>query len=170
MAKQAPPFGPLLNMHAPDFLAPGDMQERIRQYCLRSGQNPPESHGEIVRCILESLALEYNERLVELESLLGYPLNAIYIIGGGSRNTLLNQLTADLSGRPVIAGPVEATVAGNLLVQAMGLGQIASLDELRQVMRPPLRAGTLRSAPRRALAARPCKSTAPWWAAPIKRD
>ena len=111
------------------------MQERIRQYCLHSGQNPPESHGEIVRCILESLALEYNERLVELEGLLGYPLNAIHIIGGGSRNTLLNQLTADLSGRPVIAGPEEATVAGNLLVQAMGLGQIASLDELRQVMR-----------------------------------
>jgi len=135
MAAAAPPFGPLLDVNAADFLAPGDMSGRIQDFCLRTGQAEPLTCAEIVRCILESLALEYNERLLELESLLDKRLNAIHIIGGGSRNHLLNQLTADVTGRPVIAGPVEATAAGNLLVQAMGLGQIASLEELRQVMR-----------------------------------
>lgn len=135
MAAAAPPFGPLVDVNAADFLAPGDMSGRIQDFCLRTGQAEPLTCAEIVRCILESLALEYNERLLELESLLDKRLNAIHIIGGGSRNHLLNQLAADVTGRPVIAGPVEATAAGNLLVQAMGLGQIASLEELRQVMR-----------------------------------
>jgi sugar (pentulose or hexulose) kinase len=91
--------------------------------------------GEIVRSILESLAIEYRICLDGLEALLGWPLEVIHIIGGGSRNSLLNQFTANVTNRTVIAGPVEATVAGNLLVQAMGLGYLASLDELRQVMR-----------------------------------
>jgi rhamnulokinase len=135
LAAEVPSFGPLLAVGAQEFTDPGDAPERIQSYCQRTGQPVPQSIGEIVRCILESLALEYRRTLEELETLLGWSVRAIHIIGGGSRNSLLNQLTADVTCRPVIAGPVEATVAGNLLVQAMGLGHLASLDELRQVIR-----------------------------------
>ncbi len=135
LASSAAPFGPLLDVSAQDFIAPGGMPERIQAYCRNTGQTPIQSVGEIVRSILESLAIEYRICLDGLEALLGWPLEVIHIIGGGSRNSLLNQFTANVTNRTVIAGPVEATVAGNLLVQAMGLGCLASLDELRQVMR-----------------------------------
>jgi rhamnulokinase len=135
LASSAAPFGPLLAVGAQDFIAPGGMPERIQAYCQLTGQPAPQSVGEIVRSILESLALEYRICLDKLETLLGWRLQVIHIIGGGSRNSLLNQLTADVTNRTVIAGPVEATVAGNLLVQAMGLGCLAALDDLRQVMR-----------------------------------
>lgn len=129
------PFGPLLVVGAQDFVSPGEIPERIRMHCQRTGQSVPQTEGEIVRSILESLALEYRLTLEELEAVLGWPIEVIHIIGGGSRNRMLNQLTADVTRRPVIAGPVEATVAGNLLVQAMGLGYLAKLEDLRQVIR-----------------------------------
>jgi rhamnulokinase len=135
LAAAAAPFGPLLAVGAQEFIAPGGMPERIQAYCRRTGQPVPQSVGEIARCILESLALEYRICLDGLEALLGWTLPVIHIIGGGSRNSLLNQLAADVTNRTVIAGPVEATVAGNLLVQAMGLGYLASLSDLRQVIR-----------------------------------
>lgn len=135
LARHAAPFGPLLAVGDEAFVAPGGMPARIVEYCQRTHQQTPQSPGEIVRTILESLALEYQNCMENLESLLGYPLDVIHIIGGGSRNSLLNQLTADLTQRPVIAGPVEATVAGNILVQLMALGTLASLDQARQVMR-----------------------------------
>jgi rhamnulokinase len=134
LASEAAAFGPLLDVCAQDFIAPGEMPERIQAYCQRTGQRVVQSVGEMVRCILESLAVEYRLCLDRLEALLGWPLPVIHIIGGGSRNNLLNQLTADVTRRMVIAGPVEATVAGNVLVQAMGLGCLASLDDLRQVI------------------------------------
>jgi len=134
LGSSAPPFGPLLAVNAEDFTAPGDMPARIQEYCRRTAQPVPQTQGEIVRSILESLALEYRACLDALEALIHWPVEVIHIIGGGSRNRLLNQLTADVTGRPVVAGPVEATVAGNLLVQAMGLGYLGSLEELRQVM------------------------------------
>lgn len=133
LAVDAPPFGPLLAVNSQEFIAPGNVPERIQAYCQRTGQPIPQTEGEIVRSILESLALEYRLTLEVLESFLGLPVQVIHIIGGGSRNSLLNQLTADVTQLPVIAGPVEATVIGNLLVQAMGLGYLASLDDLRQV-------------------------------------
>jgi rhamnulokinase len=135
MAAESPAFGPHVAVGAQEFIAPGDAPERIQAYCQRTGQAIPQTVGEISRCILESLAIEYRLTLEELETLLGWTPSVIHIIGGGSRNSLLNQLTADITRRPVVAGPVEATVAGNLLVQAMGLGHLASLDELRQVIR-----------------------------------
>jgi rhamnulokinase len=135
LAAKASSFGSLLAVRAQDFTAPGNVPERIQAYCQRTGQPIPQTEGEIVRSILESLALEYRLTLEGLETLLGWPVQVIHIIGGGSRNSLLNQLTADVTHRPVIAGPVEATVAGNLLVQAMGLGYLASVDDLRQVIR-----------------------------------
>lgn len=134
-AESVESFGPLIAVNGEDFIAPGDMPSRIRDYCRHTGQRQPETIDEIVRSILESLALEYRSCLEMFESLLGFSLPVIHIIGGGSQNILLNQLTADVTHRQVIAGPVEATVAGNILVQAMGLGYLSTLDDLRQVMR-----------------------------------
>lgn len=105
------------------FLTPGDMPNRIRDYCEQTGQPIPETHGEIVRCVLESLALAYKQVLLELEELLGQKFNQIHMVGGGIQNSLLCRLTADATGAEVIAGPIEATAIGNLLMQAKGIGE-----------------------------------------------
>ena len=90
--------------------------------------------GEFVRCALESLALAYRQVLNQLNTVLGYPLERIHIVGGGSRNTLLNQFTADACSLPVYAGPVEATAIGNILVQALAIGQLSSIREARELV------------------------------------
>jgi len=135
MAEKAPPFGPLIDVDDRAFLTPGDMPSAIQSFCARTGQTVPEDRGAILRCILESLALKYRWALDGLEEILGRRLHTIHIIGGGSRNHLLCQLTADATQRPVIAGPAEATAIGNVLVQALALGHIASLEEGREVVR-----------------------------------
>ena len=135
MAAEAPAFGPLIEPDSHDFLAPGDMPGRIRTFCARLGQPAPETRGEIVRCALESLALKYRWCLDKLEQMLNKRLDAIHIVGGGSQNQLLCQLAADATQRPVIAGPVEATAAGNVLMQALAQGRIGSLAEAREVVR-----------------------------------
>ena len=111
------------------------MPERIRAFCRRTGQPAPEGPGAVVRCVLESMALKYRWVLERLETVAGRRLDPIHIIGGGAQNRLLNQLTADATGRSVIAGPVEATAIGNILVQAIALGQLGSLAEARAVVR-----------------------------------
>ena len=111
------------------------MSGRIQAFCQETGQAIPQTKGEIVRSCLESLALEYRFVADHLENLVGLKLPVIHIIGGGSRNRLLNQLTADATGRTVIAGPVEATAIGNILVQAQATGQISSLAEGREIIR-----------------------------------
>jgi rhamnulokinase len=133
MAAGAPPFQSLINPDA--FLEPGHMADRIAAYCRDNAQRPPETPGEFARCILESLALRYRQVIEHLEELTGPGIGTIHISGGGSRNQLLNQFTADATGRRVVAGPTEATAAGNLLVQAMGGGELAGLDEIRAVVR-----------------------------------
>jgi rhamnulokinase len=110
------------------------MPSRIQAYCKRTGQPVPESKAAIVRCVLESLAFKYRLVLERLESMLGYRLEPLHIVGGGTKNRLLNQFTADATGRPVIAGPAEATAIGNILVQAIALKHISSLDEGRQIV------------------------------------
>lgn len=135
LAAAAPPFHSLVDPNAPEFLHPGEMPQRIGRYCLQRGQPAPTGVGQFVRCALESLALAYRQAIGQLEQTLGYRLEAVHIVGGGSQNRLLNQFTADATGKPVIAGPVEATAIGNLLVQAMALGRLSSLDEARQVVR-----------------------------------
>jgi rhamnulokinase len=135
MAAEAPAFGPLVLPNDPRFLAPGDMAARIQQFCRETGQPVPESRGEIVRTVLESLALEYRVVTDRLAALQGKPLPVIHIIGGGSQNKLLNQFAADATGRQVIAGPVEATAIGNVLVQMMALGRIRSAGEGRELVR-----------------------------------
>jgi sugar (pentulose or hexulose) kinase len=117
------------------FADPGDMPARIRAFCAHTGQEEPAGPGAVVRCILESLALKHAETVDLLASVAGAAPVEIHVVGGGVRNELLCRWTADAAGLPVIAGPEEATLAGNLLVQAMSRGELASLAEAREVVR-----------------------------------
>jgi rhamnulokinase len=135
LADEAPAFQSLIAVSDNRFLAPPDMVECIQSFCRETGQPVPQMDGEVVRCILESLALEYRWGTEKLRELSGRSLPVIHIIGGGSRNRLLNQFTADATGCEVIAGPVEATAIGNILMQAIGLGHLGSLAEARQIVR-----------------------------------
>jgi rhamnulokinase len=135
LARDAPPFGALIDPNADVFLEPGDMPKRIEEFCLATGQEPPEGAAATVRCILESLALKHAETVDILRRVAGVEPVELCVLGGGARNGLLCQWTADAAGLPVLAGPEEATLAGNLLVQAMALGEIGSLAEARDVVR-----------------------------------
>jgi rhamnulokinase len=129
---------PLLAIVDPDhsaFLPPGDMPSRIQDYCLQTRQAVPQSKGEIVRSALEGLALRYRWVLERTEEMLGTTLDPIHIVGGGTKNELLSQLTANAIGRRVITGPSEATATGNVLVQALALGHVGSLAEGRRIVR-----------------------------------
>ncbi len=134
MAARAQAFGALVSPNDSRFLSPGGMPGRIQGFCRESGQAVPESEGEIVRCALESLALEYRWVAERLDRMVGRRLPTIHIIGGGSQNRLLNQMAADATGRTVVAGPVEATASGNVLVQAIAVGHIEDLVEGRALV------------------------------------
>jgi rhamnulokinase len=133
MATGAPPFSAVIDPDA--FLEPDEMPAKISAHCHATGQPAPESSAAIARTIFESLALRYREVLESLESLLGRRLGAIHIVGGGSRNRVLNQFVADACGRTVIAGPAEATAMGNVLIQAMGAGELSGLSAVREIVR-----------------------------------
>lgn len=135
MASQAGSFRSVVDPDDAEFFKPGDMPVRIRAYCQQTHQAVPESKGAIVRCVLESLALKYRWALERLEEVTGQRLDPLYIVGGGTQNRLLNQLTADATGRLVLAGPVEVTALGNVLMQALALGRIGSLQEGRELVR-----------------------------------
>ncbi|MCX7968730.1 MAG: rhamnulokinase [Armatimonadetes bacterium] len=135
MAAEAQPFKCFVDPDDPRFLAPENMLEAIRSYCRDTNQPEPETVGEFVRCCLEGLALKYRWVIERLEELTGKTVSTIHIVGGGSQNWLLNQFTADATGKPVQAGPVEATATGNALVQAIALGYLGSHAELREVVR-----------------------------------
>ncbi|MCW2944544.1 MAG: carbohydrate kinase [Actinoallomurus sp.] len=129
-AAEAPPFAALVDPGDQAFLPPGDMPARIAAHCERTGQRPPGSRAETVRCILESLALGHRAAIRDAARLSGRPVEVVHIVGGGARNALLCRLTADACGLPVIAGPVEATAIGNALVQARAHGFAGDLREL----------------------------------------
>lgn len=135
MAAQARPFTAILDPDHGSFLAPADMPAAIQAYCQTTGQAPPESRGEIVRVALEGLALKYRLVIERLEALLHRRFEAVHIVGGGSQNRLLCQFTADVTQRPVVAGPVEATAIGNIALQAVTSGHLASIEEARRVIR-----------------------------------
>jgi rhamnulokinase len=135
LAWGARPFLSLVNPDWPEFLNPPSMPDAIRRFCLLTDQRAPSDPAEFARCILESLALKYRFTLDQLRRLTDRPIEAIHVIGGGSRNELLCQFTADATGLPVIAGPAEATATGNIMVQAMGLGYVSSLAEIRSIIR-----------------------------------
>ena len=135
LASEAKPFLAVIDPDDGVFLHPGNMPERIQKYCADSNQTVPQTKGEIVRVILECMALKYRWVLERLEELSGKRHDPIHIIGGGTKNRLLNQFTADCTQRKVIAGPVEATAIGNILMQAIALGHLASLSEARAIIR-----------------------------------
>ncbi len=134
LASEAGPFRSLINPANPRFTQADAMPERIAGYCRETGQPVPETPGQFVRCALESLALQYRRVLRQAEELAGAKVERLHVVGGGSKNGLLNQLTADACGVPVLAGPAEATVIGNILVQAIALGDLPSLAAGRAVV------------------------------------
>jgi rhamnulokinase len=134
LSEQAEPFRSLVNPDAPDFLNPTDMLKAIDSFCRQTGQPEPTSVGAVVRCCLESLALNYRKMLADLETLIGKYLGTIRIVGGGSQNHLLSQFTADACQRLVISGPVEATALGNILLQVIATGHLPDIPAGRQVI------------------------------------
>jgi rhamnulokinase len=134
LAQAAPSRTAFIEPDHPSFLLPVSMPSAIAEFCRKTGQPIPDSPGTFVRVCLESLALKYRWVIERLEELLGRRLTTIHIVGGGSQNRLLNQLTADCCQRVVLAGPVEATSTGNILVQMLGLGWLSSLEDARAVV------------------------------------
>jgi rhamnulokinase len=135
MASEAPAFRSLVNPDDGRFLNPPDMPAAIQDFCRETGQPTPETEGQFMRCVFESLALTYASVLDGLEELTGTKIEVVHVVGGGSRNKVLNPFTANACGRPVICGPVEATVFGNVLVQARSHGEISTLADIRAVVR-----------------------------------
>lgn len=134
-AKKAEPLRSIIDPDSPEFYAGGNMEEKIRAFCCRTGQPVPETIGQVARCIYESLALKYRHALEGLEKMKGQRIDSLNIVGGPINNRFLNQLIADSLDRQVVTGPIEGAAMGNLLTQAMALGDIADLNELRQVVR-----------------------------------
>ncbi len=135
-AAEVPRFSRLVDPDHPSFLPPGDMPRRIADYCRETGQRPPQAPAETVRCIVDSLALAYRRTLRDAQRLADREVDVLHVVGGGARNELLCQLTADACGVPLVAGPVEATALGNVLVQARSIGTgPQSLAEMRGLTR-----------------------------------
>lgn len=134
MADAAKPFACFIDPDAPEFVPAGNVPRRIQEYCERTGQNVPKTEGEIVRCINESLAMKYRNALEEIKECTGKDYRVIHMVGGGTQSKLLCRFTAAASGIPVIAGPVEATVYGNIAIQLLAKGVISDLKEARTVI------------------------------------
>ncbi len=135
MAEQATPFVRFINPDDAIFANPKSMLKSIDEFCERTAQSKPQSDAEVVRLIFESLALRYCEVLNMLEEMAPFAIDVLHIIGGGAKNRLLNQYTANATGKRVVAGPAEATAIGNIMLQAMGAGAIGSLAEARAIIR-----------------------------------
>jgi rhamnulokinase/L-fuculokinase len=133
-AKEAKPFASLINPDYHAFNTPGNMPEKIREFCRITGQHVPETVGEVVRCIYESLALKYRFTVETLESLRNKKTAMINVVGGGTKDKFLSQMTADACGIPVCAGPEEATAMGNIVMQAIAADEIKDLAEAREVI------------------------------------
>ncbi len=134
LASQATPFRTILDSDHPPFMQPGDMPAKIAAFAKSTGQPVPANPGELIRCCLESLALTYRRTLDKLETITGRHFDLLHIVGGGSKNDLLNQLTANALNRQILAGPGEATAAGNVLTQALGTGDVSDLNEIRSIV------------------------------------
>lgn len=135
LALAAEPFKCFIDPDAPEFVPHGNIPERVREYCRKTNQPVPESVGEVMRCIYESLAMKYRLTLDELEECTGKSYPAIHVIGGGTKDTLLCRMTASSCGRTVVAGPIEATVLGNIAVQLLSCGAVESVSQARKIIR-----------------------------------
>jgi rhamnulokinase len=134
-AQAAPAMVSIIDTDSPDFVAPANMPNAIRDFCRTTGQAVPNSEGELIRCALESLVLRYRWTLDLLEQVVGHPFKTIHMVGGGVQNRMLCQFTADACRRPVVAGPIEATALGNVMMQAIGTGRLGSISEARALIR-----------------------------------
>ena len=141
-AKKAPPLRSIIDTDSPEFYAGGGMVEKIRDFCRRTGQPVPETVGEVARCAYESLALKYRMAVEGLEKVKGGKIDTMNIVGGGINNRLLNQMAADAINRPVVTGPVEGSAMGSLLTQAMALGEISGIEQLREIVRASVEVDT----------------------------
>jgi rhamnulokinase len=135
MAESAEPFQCFINPDDAAFANPESMLGAIESFCSRTGQQAPKSDSQIVRTIFESLALRYRQVLEILESMAPFAIDTLHIIGGGAKNALLNQYTANATGKRVVAGPSEATAIGNIMMQAVGAGVVGSVAEARKIIR-----------------------------------
>ncbi|MCA8984607.1 MAG: rhamnulokinase family protein [Planctomycetaceae bacterium] len=135
LAEASQPFRSLVDPNDHPFLHPENMVQELQNWCSRTFQPIPQSEGQLVRCALESLALKYRHVLEGIQQLTGERVEVIHIVGGGANSDLLNQFTANACGVPVVTGPVEATVMGNLLIQARSAGQLSSLADIRAIVR-----------------------------------
>ena len=133
-ALAAPAFRSLINPDSPCFANPDSMREAIGHYCRETGQPVPETYGELTRCIFDSLALRYKQIFGQLQQMAPFPIERLHIIGGGSRNQLLNQFTCNAVGVPVTAGPSEGTAIGNLMLQAKAHGCVGNVAEMRRLI------------------------------------
>lgn len=133
-AEKAEPFYAFIDPDDGLFYEPGDMPSRIQQYCKNSGQRIPETKGQITRCIMESLAMKYRYAFTALEKIRGVEFDSLHIVGGGCKNTILLRFTASALGKPVIAGPVEATAAGNVAGQLICLGELKDIAQAREMI------------------------------------
>ena len=134
-AQKAEPMRSIIDPDYGEFFAGGDMEKKIQAFCERTGQPVPTTVGQVARCIYESLALKYRWALERLEEIKGARIDTLNIVGGGIQNKLLNQMAADSLNRKVITGPVEGAAIGNLLAQAMALGAVKDVADLRRVVR-----------------------------------
>ncbi len=134
LAKEAKPFQCFIDPDDPSFVAPGNLPARVREFCQKTGQYVPETVGEIMRCIYESLAMKYRYTAEIIGKLTGISPRVIHVVGGGTKDGFLSQMTADACGIPVCAGPEEATAIGNLLVQLMAAGEAKNLSEARAIV------------------------------------
>ena len=134
-ARKAEPLRSIIDPYSPEFYAGGNMEKKIQEFCRKTGQPVPETIGQVARCVYESLALKYRHALEGLEKMKGQRIDSLNIVGGPINNRFLDQLIADSLDRTVVTGPVEGAAIGNLLTQAMALGDIRDLEHLRQVVR-----------------------------------
>ncbi len=142
LASAAEPFFAFVDPNDQSFVTPGNMPQRIVDYCKKTGQRVPESHGQIIRIALESLAMRYRRSVIELEKITGKKIDVLHIVGGGCKNDLLNQFTANACGVKILTGPVEATALGNIVVQAMATGDVKDLAEARRIVAASTELGT----------------------------
>ncbi len=134
LARKEKPFTCFIDPDAPEFVAPGNMPKRIKDYCERTGQHVPETDGAVIRCIYESIAMKYKYTFLQLKECCGRDFSAIHMVGGGTKDTFLCQMTANAANVPVIAGPIEATAAGNVAVQLIANGEIPDVKEARKII------------------------------------
>lgn len=139
LIEQEKGFASIIDVNDSTFISPGNMPYKIKEFCISTKQKKPETIGQVARCVYESLALKYRETIDEIEEVMGKKFNTVYLMGGGSCDPILCQFTSDASGKNVVAGPREATAAGNIIMQLIALGEIRTIDEAKDVLKQTIK-------------------------------